>query len=171
MIDFDLHNESGHDLQTLEKLLDLVQPRPTLIISSALDSEACQTALRHGISGIVLKASGADVLVAAMDSARKGQVWLDRALLTQMFDDSRARNATTGEQSKINQLTPREREIVQVTCTGLTNKQIAEKLSISEATVRHHLGSVFAKLGVSTRSELVVYGYRNRLVRHHSAVR
>jgi DNA-binding NarL/FixJ family response regulator len=60
--------------------------------------------------------------------------------------------------------TPREREIAEVACTGVTNKQIAEKLSISEATVRHHLGAIFSKLGVSTRSELAAYGYRHKLV-------
>ena len=163
LIDYDLVAEDGHDLETLERLLDLVTPRPTLIVSSELDATSCQTALRHGISGIVLKASGGDVLLAAIESAQRGQVWLDRALLTQMFDDSSSRRAAHGEQVKIDQLTPREREIVQVACTGVTNKQIAEKLSISEATVRHHLGSIFGKLGVSTRSELVVYGYRHKL--------
>lgn len=164
VIDYELHAEPGRDMEALERLLDVVAPHPTLLISSTINAEACQTAMRHGISGIVLKTSAADVLMSAMDSALRGQVWLDRALLAEMFDDTQSRKAARGEQSKIDQLTPREREIVQVACTGLTNKQIANKLSISEATVRHHLGSIFAKLSVSTRSELVVYGYKNRLI-------
>jgi DNA-binding NarL/FixJ family response regulator len=163
LIDYDIMPASGHDVEALERLLDSVAPRTTVIISSGLDSDACQRAVRHGISGIVYKASGAEVLLAAIERARRGQVWLDRTLLPQMFDDSHSRKVPCGKQNKIDQLTPREREIVLVACTGITNKQIAEKLSISEATVRHHLGSIFAKLGVSTRSELVVFSYRHKL--------
>jgi DNA-binding NarL/FixJ family response regulator len=163
LIDFDLLPQDGHDLPALERLLDVVAPRPVVIVCSGLDSEECQTVLRHGISGVVAKSSGGDVLCDALDSARRGQVWLDRALLTDALDDSQARRRARSEAAKIEQLTPREREIFQVACTGVTNKQIAEQLSISEATVRHHLGSIFAKLGVSTRSELVVYGYRYKL--------
>ena len=163
IIDYDVVPASSHDIEALERLLDCVAPRPTLIVSSTLDSDACQRALRHGASGIVFKASGVHVLIAAIDSARRGQVWLDRALLPQMFDDSHSFKTDCGEKKKIDLLTPREREIMLVTFTGITNKQIANKLSISEATVRHHLGSIFAKLGVSTRSELVVFGYRHNL--------
>jgi DNA-binding NarL/FixJ family response regulator len=162
LIDFDLFPQDGHDLPALERLLDVVAPRPVVIVCSELDSDECQAVLRHGISGVVAKSSGGDVLCDALDSARRGQVWLDRALLTDL-DDSQARRRARSEAAKIEQLTPREREIFQVACTGVTNKQIAEQLSISEATVRHHLGSIFAKLGVSTRSELVVYGYRYKL--------
>ncbi len=162
IIDYDVVPDSSHDIEALERLLDCVAPRATLVISSTLDSDSCQRALRHGASGVVFKASGVHELIAAIDSARRGQVWLDRALLPQMFDDTHSRKADSGE-TKIDRLTPREREIMLVTFTGITNKQIATKLSISEATVRHHLGSIFAKLGVSTRSELVVFGYRHNL--------
>jgi DNA-binding NarL/FixJ family response regulator len=163
ILDYDVVPDSSHDIEMLERVLDCVAPRPTVVISSALDSGACQRALRHGVSGIVFKASGVHVLMAAIDSARRGQVWLDRVLLPRIFDDSHTLTADFGEKAKIDHLTPREREIMLVTFTGVTNKQIANKLLISEATVRHHLGSVFAKLGVSTRSELVVFGYRHRL--------
>jgi len=163
LIDYDVAPDSNRDVEWLEKLLDSVAPRPALVVSSGLDDAVYLRAIRHGVSGIVFKASGADVLLAAIDSAQRGQVWLDRALLPQMFDDSHTRRMPCGEKSKIDQLTPREREIMLVACTGVTNKQIGNKLSISEATVRHHLGSIFAKLGVSTRSELVVFAYRHNI--------
>ena len=164
VIDFDLIWEPGHDDVLLDGILQQIKPRPIVIVTSDLDPEPCQAAMRHGVAGIVLKSSGGDVLLSAMDSARRGQVWLERSVLNQMFAEaSHARRKTCAEEGKISMLTPRERQIVEVTCTGMTNKQIAEKLTISEATVRHHLGSIFAKLGVSTRSELVVYGYRHNL--------
>lgn len=163
IIDYDVAPATGRTIDALETLLDTVVPRPTLLVSSGLDSQDCQRVMRHGISGILFKANGADVLLAAIESAQNGQVWLDRELLPQIFDDSHTRRMTCSQKPKIDRLTPREREIITVACTGITNKQIANKLSISEATVRHHLGSIFSKLGVSTRSELVVYGYRHRL--------
>ncbi len=165
LIDYDLESTSAMDFSNFEALLYLIAPRPSVILSSGLEPEACYAALRAGSSGIVLKARGGDSLLEAMDSARRGQVCLEREVLTQMFaDSSHTRRVPCVEQDKINQLTPREREIVKVACLGLTNKQIGDKLAISEATVRHHLGSIFAKLGVSTRSELVVYSYRHHLM-------
>ena len=65
--------------------------------------------------------------------------------------------------AKIASLTEREREVVTLMSQGLRNKHIAERLGISETTVRHHLTSIFAKLGVTDRLELVIYTYRHDL--------
>ena len=169
LMDHDLRAASRAQLASLEGLLDRLAPRPVVIVTAAVDPQACFTALRHGASSIVLKARGEETLLDAMTSAARGQVLLERAVLTEILALSpQAPAVPRTEQLKIDQLTPREREIAEVACTGLTNKQIAEKLSISEATVRHHLGVIFSKLGVSTRSELAAYGYRHNLVRSGS---
>ena len=165
LMDHELKPATHRQLASLEKLLGRFAPRPVVIVTSAIDPQACSTALRHGVSGIVLKARGEETLLDAMASAARGQVQLDRAVLTAVLSElGSERDIPNIEQVKIDQLTPREREIAVVVCTGLTNKQIAEKLSISEATVRHHLGAIFSKLGVSTRSELTAYGYRHHLM-------
>ena len=65
--------------------------------------------------------------------------------------------------AKIATLTKREHEVIALLSEGLQNKQIASRLSISETTVRHHLTSVFDKLGISNRLELIVYAYRQGL--------
>ena len=172
LMDHELKPATHRQLASLENLLARFAPRPVVIVTSAIDPQACSTALRHGVSGIVLKARGEETLLDAMSSAARGQVQLDRAVLTAVLSELGSdRDIPNTEQIKIDQLTPREREIAVVACTGLTNKQIAEKLLISEATVRHHLGAIFSKLGVSTRSELTAYGYRHNLVRSgsHSA--
>jgi DNA-binding NarL/FixJ family response regulator len=164
-MDHDLCPATKAQLVSLETLLDRLAPRGIVIVTSAIDPLACYTALRHGACGIVLKAHGEETLLDAMASATRGQVLLERAVLTEILaQNPHLTNVPRSEQEKIDQLTRREREIAAVACTGLTNKQIAEKLSISEATVRHHLGAVFAKLGVATRSELTAYGYRHHLV-------
>lgn len=166
LMDHELGAATRRQLASLENLLARFAPRPVVIVTSVLDAETCSTALRHGVSGIVLKARGEETLLDAMVSAARGQVLLDRAVLTAILSElGSEQSVSNAEQLKIDQLTPREREIAGVACTGQTNKQIAEKLFISEATVRHHLGAIFSKLGVSTRSELTAYGYRHNLVR------
>jgi DNA-binding NarL/FixJ family response regulator len=165
LMDHDLRAATRLQLASLANLLDRFAPRPVVIVTSAIDPQSCYTALRHGAAGIVLKARGEETLLDAMTAAARGQVLLERAVLTAILSESvQMPDVPSTEQVKIDQLTPREREIAQIACTGLTNKQIAEKLSISEATVRHHLGAIFSKLGVSTRSELAAYGYRHNLV-------
>ena len=165
LMDHDLRPATRAQLVSLENLLARFAPRPVVIVTSTVDPQACLTALRKGVAGIVLKARGEETLLDAMSSAARGQVLLERAVLTTILaDTTQAQDVPRTEQMKIDQLTPREREIAQVACTGLTNKQIGEKLSISEATVRHHLGAIFSKLGVSTRAELAAYGYRHQLV-------
>ena len=165
LMDHDLQAATPAQLASLENLLHRLAPRPIVIVTSAVDPQACFTALRHGVSGIVLKARGEETLLDAMASAARGQVLLERAVLTEILSDvAPTPDVPRIEQMKIDQLTPREREIACVACTGVTNKQIGEKLSISEATVRHHLGVIFSKLGVSTRAELAAYGFRHNLV-------
>lgn len=166
LMDHDLRAANRLQRNSLGNLLDQLAPRAVVIVTSAVDPQSCITALRHGASAIVLKTSGEDTLLDAMASAMRGQVMLERAVLTAILSNElQTPDVPRTEQMKIDQLTPREREIAEVACTGLTNKQIAEKLSISEATVRHHLGVIFSKLGVSTRSELAGYGYRHNLIR------
>jgi DNA-binding NarL/FixJ family response regulator len=79
-------------------------------------------------------------------------------------------NSTRGDRSdpemqKISTLTEREREVIDLIAEGLRNKQIGDRLFISETTVRHHLTSVFNKLEVNGRFELVIYSYRHGLVK------
>lgn len=166
LMDHELRHVTRTQLASFANLLDRFAPRPIVIVTSSIDPQTCLTALRHGVCSIVLKARGEETLLDAMTSAARGQVMLERAVLTDILADTTtaAPDVPRIEQVKIDQLTPREREIAEVACTGLTNKQIAEKLTISEATVRHHLGVIFSKLGVSTRSELTAYGYRHNLV-------
>ena len=81
------------------------------------------------------------------------------------MDNSDDRKPADKESAKIAALTRREREVITLVAEGLRNKQIAGRLFISEITVNHHLTSVFRKLGVSDRLELVIYAYRQGLVK------
>ena len=119
-----------------------------------------------GATGVVLKTEAPEVLVKAITKVHAGEIWIDRAntakLLTRI---ARKRHDEDIEMEKIARLTPREREIIELVGEGLKNPAIAERLFISEATVRNHLTSILDKVELSDRFELVVYAYRHALVR------
>ena len=95
-----------------------------------------------------------------------GEAWFDRALLGRTLASlARPREAATpsGDAARIASLTARETEVISLVGQALRNRSIADRLCISEATVRHHLTSIYEKLGVADRLELVVFAYRHKL--------
>jgi DNA-binding NarL/FixJ family response regulator len=116
--------------------------------------------------GIVAKDKAADVLINAIKVVRKGEAWLDPATTASMLGEmSRAPKPKPldPEAEKIATLTNREREVVTLIGEGIRNKEIADRLFISETTVRHHLTSIFDKLDVDDRVELLIYAYKHKL--------
>jgi DNA-binding NarL/FixJ family response regulator len=113
--------------------------------------------------GVVLKEKCVQDLISAIKQISVGQVWLDPAVMTGLVAE--VQHKRDPETEKIDALTAREREIVNLVCEGLKNKEIADRLSISEATVRNHLTSVLNKLELSDRFELALYFYRHGLAR------
>jgi DNA-binding NarL/FixJ family response regulator len=75
-------------------------------------------------------------------------------------------NGAAIDDQRLGSLTPRERDVVRLVSEGLKNKQIAQRLSVADVTVRHHLTSVFSKLDVAGRSSLVVFAFRHGLAPH-----
>jgi DNA-binding NarL/FixJ family response regulator len=78
---------------------------------------------------------------------------------------SRSKDMIDPQKRKISTLTEREREVITLIAQGLKNKQIADRLFISQTTVTHHLSSIYSKLNVSDRLELVVYAFANKLAK------
>jgi DNA-binding NarL/FixJ family response regulator len=117
--------------------------------------------------GVLMKESPPAVLLKAIQKVVAGEFWLDRRTTASLLIDMRRdanRSVEKAPVNKLARLSEREREVVSLVGEGLRNKQIAERLRISESTVRHHLTSVFDKLEVSDRLELVVYSFQNGLL-------
>jgi DNA-binding NarL/FixJ family response regulator len=115
--------------------------------------------------GLVLKEQAPEVLLKAIEKVYAGEVWIERAMLASVLDEvvmGRARPAGA-EERRISALTERERTVIALVGQGLKNKQIGERLAISETTVRHHLSSIFDKLGVESRLELMIFAHRHGL--------
>lgn len=134
---------------------------PVLIVTGKEDPRALTAALQHGVLGVVLKTRRADVLIRALAAVAAGETWLERSIVANVFHmRAPAGRDLPGWRGK---LTQREREIVELIGLGLQNKKIAERLFISETTVRHHLTSIYEKLAVTNRLELMRYTYSEPL--------
>jgi two-component system, NarL family, nitrate/nitrite response regulator NarL len=113
-----------------------------------------------------LKDQAAEVLIKAIEKVNAGEVWIDRGTMGHLFQEMmRNGEPADAEQGKIKSLTERELQVVKLIAEGLKNKEISKRLFISETTVTHHLTSIFSKLDVSDRLELVIYSFTHGLAR------
>ena len=141
---------------------------PVLVLTGNTEIEFYQQCLKLGVRGLVSKLSGVDVLFKALEKVFDGEFWFDRSIMgatiLHMINEKQSLIDNPAVQ-KINGMTDREKQVVELICKGMKNKGIAEKLFITETTVRHHLTSVFNKLEVESRLELVIYAFKHRLVK------
>jgi DNA-binding NarL/FixJ family response regulator len=164
-------NEPGAD-GTMRAAIDAWSPAPILVWSDSDDQQTPLALVRKGARGVVRKHREADHLGTAIRKVSAGEIWLSRGCLSRLIDDM----ATTADghpqpphrSGEFSVLTEREREVVALIAEGLHNRAIAQKLGITENTVRHHLTAVFGKLGVADRLELAVYALRHRLAGRNS---
>jgi DNA-binding NarL/FixJ family response regulator len=134
---------------------------PTVLLTAALNDEDVDEALRLGAKGIVLKESEPEALLECVRKVHAGESWIDRETMSRMTTRELRREAAVRESGK--DLTPRELDIVRMISQGLRNRAIAERLSISEGTVKIHLHNIYDKLGVDGRLELMLFAQEKGL--------
>jgi two-component system nitrate/nitrite response regulator NarL len=143
---------------SLERLADLAEAGPPIVALLPDESHAAD-ARTAGASGLLLRDTGADPLVAALMAAAQGLLVLEPSLAAAM--------PAAGDQAPtplIEELTPRELEVLQLLAEGLPNKAIARRLDISEHTVKFHVNAILGKLGAQSRTEAVVRATRVGLI-------
>ena len=113
--------------------------------------------------GIVAKESAIELLVRAIRAVHAGEYWVGREVVADLVQAIGRRETRDGGRRPFG-LTPRELEIVRLVAAGMSNKDVAERCSLREDTVKHHLSSIFDKTGVSTRLELALFALHNSLV-------
>ncbi|MFN2492505.1 MAG: response regulator [Pyrinomonadaceae bacterium] len=160
LLDLDMNGDSGLDV--LPQLLDAAKGARAIIVTGVRDLEAHQKAIRLGAMGLILKQEPDTHILKAVKQVHNGDVWFNRSMMVGVISEMSRANAPKKpdpETSRIATLTEREREVIALIGEGLKNKTIGERLFIHETTVRHHLSSIFSKLSVSDRLELLIYAY------------
>jgi DNA-binding NarL/FixJ family response regulator len=137
-------------------------PTKVVLLTAEITDEEVLEAVRLGVGGIVLKEAAPRQLLQAVRLVAEGGEYIDETAIRRALDKMLRREAGVADATRV--LTPRELELVKMVAVGLRNKQIAEKLGISEATVKIHLHSVYQKLGISGRLELSIYARDKSLV-------
>lgn len=159
--------EEGDSSELFSILSQFVDKTPILILAGSNNVNIYQKCLRSGVNGLVLKEKNAEVLFKAIESVHKGEFWFDRVSMRQTIRELVNEKQMLYETPRVaahNILTEREKQVVDLVCKGLKNKDIADKLFITETTIRHHLSSIFEKLNLTSRLELVIYSFKNNLV-------
>ena len=165
LLDLDLAIEQyGPSALTLIPDLRACAPQARVLLLTAVHEPQVHSAAVHfGAMGLVWKDSKPTEFWNAVEKIYVGEVWLGRTLMANVLSTMTCRDnleVANPETVKLKALTAREREVIGLVGEGLKSRAIAERLCISEATIRHHMTSIFAKLGVADRFALALYAYR-----------
>ncbi len=132
-----------------------------LVVTAGVEKEQATKLIRSGISGIFMKHHSASLLIEGIRDVLAGKVWFDRELLQEAVG-----GRSVLQESTASQFTDRERQVLSYVFEGLANKEIAERVGVSESSVKATLQQLFSKTGVRSRSQLVriaLEQHRNQL--------
>ncbi|MBI5282069.1 MAG: response regulator transcription factor [Candidatus Solibacter usitatus] len=166
LLDLRMPNLDG--LGALQTLVHTNSKAKVIILTASEDKNEFVQAMKLGCSGIVLKQTSADLIVKSIRKVYNGEIWLDSNTTAAVMRQFAAPGELGGSSSSSrarerSPLSTREREIVALVAQGYKNKEMAEKMFISEQTVKNHLHNIFDKLGVSDRLELALYAIHKGL--------
>jgi DNA-binding NarL/FixJ family response regulator len=162
LLDLRLVDSQGIDI--LPRLLAGPAAPRVLIVTAFPDEAVIAEAIRLGARGVVLKDAAPDMLLAAIRAVMAGEMWFPPELTSRVIAALSNASPVAGPARRVHLLTPREREIVGLVGQGLRNREVAERLAITEKTTKGHLTSIFQKLGVNDRLELALFAIKNHLV-------
>jgi DNA-binding NarL/FixJ family response regulator len=161
-------------LATLQRLQIAKNKTRVIVLTASDDKNEFVQAMKLGTSGIVLKQTATELLIKSIRKVHAGEIWLDShttaAVIRQFVANDEAQpamhslpTAPPARERERSPLSQREREIVALVAQGFKNKEMAEKMFISEQTVKNHLHNIFDKLDVSDRLELALHFVARRL--------
>ena len=165
VLDLRMPNMDG--LATLQAMQGMEKKTRVIILTASDDKNEFVQAMKLGCSGIVLKQTAPDLIVKSIRKVHGGEIWLDShttaAVMRQFASPSDVISGPPSKGRERSPLSQREREIVGLVAQGYKNREMAEKMFISEQTVKNHLHNIFDKLGVSDRLELALYAIHKGL--------
>jgi DNA-binding NarL/FixJ family response regulator len=151
----DIRMPNGDGLSVLRTMSVEGLKSRAVIFTAAIDEDEVVEAIHLGVRGVVLKEMAPESLVQCVRHVHAGGEWIERRSVSRALEMMRKREA--GSVAIASLLTPRELEVVRLVAQGLRNKEIAQRLSLSEGTVKIHLHNTYDKLNVEGRLALSVY--------------
>jgi DNA-binding NarL/FixJ family response regulator len=162
VIVLDLRMPDGGGLAFLDAVNAERLSSKTVVLTAAISDDEVAQALQKGVAGLVLKESPPEQLVECVRRVHAGERWVDPGAVSRVLQPPAA--GDTASQQRAASLTGREREVVRMIAAGLRNRDIGERLSISENTVKVHLHNIYEKLGVEGRMELLLLAQELKMV-------
>jgi DNA-binding NarL/FixJ family response regulator len=140
-------------------------PAPRVLILTTFDlDQYVYEALRAGASGFLLKDASAEELLQAVRVVAAGEALLSPSITRRLIADYARRPPPNERPAALDELTPRELEVLRLIARGLSNRDIARKLVLGDATIKTHVARIFAKLDLHDRTQAVVLAYETGLV-------
>lgn len=156
----DINMPKLNGIETLRKMRDSGIRAKVMMLTIHDDREYIYETMKMGANGYLLKDSDSDTLVEGIRKVNAGEKFIQSSLLKTM--EYRAEEDTRAE-DMINSLTKREYEVLILIAEGLNNRTIAERLFISEKTVKNHISNIFKKLEVKDRVQATIFTFKNNL--------
>lgn len=150
VLDIRMPERTGLDV--LRTLRGRGDNRLIVLLTGNINDQDAKEAMELGVNGLVIKASAPRDLLICLDSVMQGRKWFDQEVMQRAME----RAAMPEEKGPLEQLSLRERQIALLVQRGLRNKEIAEELGLTEGTVKVHLHNVFEKLGLRSRTDLIL---------------
>jgi two-component system, NarL family, nitrate/nitrite response regulator NarL len=158
----DIRMPAPDGLQVVRDLQQDGLPTRIVLLTAELDEDDVLEAVRLGVQGVVLKEMAPQMLMECVRKVAAGEQWIERRSLTRALDKMLRREAGFREVASV--LTSREIEIVRLAAQGLRNQAIADRLHISEGTVKVHLHNIYEKLQIDGRVALTLYAQEKGLL-------
>jgi DNA-binding NarL/FixJ family response regulator len=162
--DIVLHDINEPEIETVQILSGIKSKGcKSLVITSNTDDQAIVTAIKAGARGYLSPYTTIGELTKAIRAVHEGEMWIERKIVAKIIEQGAIGDAfiKKTEKPSSEQLSPREQDVLALLTEGHTNKEIANKLFISEKTVKSHMNNIFKKFDVSGRIKAIVYAIKH----------
>lgn len=159
----DINMPKTNGIETLRRLKDLGIRSKIIILTIHEDREYLFETMKIGANGYVLKDSDADGLIKAIKDVNDGKTYIQPSIASILVEELNDKERKDSNYEKIESLTKREYEVLILVAEGLNNKEIANKLFISEKTVKNHVSNIFKKIEVNDRIQAAIFAFKNNI--------
>ena len=159
----DINMPKLNGIEVLRRLKDMGQTSKIIMLTIHDAREYLFETMKIGANGYILKDSDSDSLVKAIKDVYAGKTYIQPSIASMLVDEINSKGEENKDLAKIKSLTRREYEVLTLLAEGINNKEIADKLYISEKTVKNHVSNIFKKIKVNDRIQAAIFAYKNNI--------